>query len=178
MERQLTVKPQNPWPGRFIAAAIIQGAAIVALTGIIVIGSMYFIKPDVARVIAAGAAGTWLAFGYIIYILVAVIGVAVSAVFYHLLGARISSVFAWLHLALMNGGATVAAGMMMYAGYIGGAAGLPQVVGGGGLDPTHVHQLIGAYVQPIGIAVLFILVGVLCGGVGYILAYRKGSIKS
>jgi hypothetical protein len=45
-------------------------------------------KPDILfknRVIASGGAGTWFTFGYLIYIVVGVIGVAVSAIFYHYL---------------------------------------------------------------------------------------------
>jgi uncharacterized ion transporter superfamily protein YfcC len=41
------------------------------------------LKPEISRVIAAGGAGTWFTFGYIIYIVVGVIGVAVSALFYY-----------------------------------------------------------------------------------------------
>ena len=41
------------------------------------------LKPEVSSVIAAGGAGTWFTFGYIMYIVVGVIGVAVSAIFYY-----------------------------------------------------------------------------------------------
>jgi hypothetical protein len=36
---------------------------------------------------------------------------------------------AWIHLLLMNFGTAAAMGMLMYAGYIGGAAMLPENVG-------------------------------------------------
>jgi hypothetical protein len=36
-------------------------------------------------VIAAGGAGTWFTFGYVMYVVVGVIGVAVSAIFYYYL---------------------------------------------------------------------------------------------
>lgn len=163
----------NPWSRRFMVAAIIQGAGVVALTAALVIGSTFFMKPDIARVIAAGGAGTWFTFGYLIYIAVGVIGVAVSALFYHLLYVKISRALGWAHLILMNVGTSAAAGMMMYAGYIGGAAALPQAVGGAGLGQAQVHELIAPFVEPIGASILVILAGVLAGGVGYLMAYRK-----
>ena len=173
MERPSLFRSLNPWSGRFMAAAIVQGAGIVALTAILVIGSTSFMKPDIARIIAAGSAGTWFTFGYLIYIVVGVIGVAVSALFYHLQGVRISKAFAWTHLVLMNIGTSSAAGLMMYVGYIGGAASLPQAVGGGGLNPSQVHEIIAPFVEPIGASILVILIGVLAGGAGYLMAYRK-----
>ena len=144
----------SPWAKRFVAAAIIQGAIIVGLTGFIVLGEISFLTPGVSRAVAAGGAGTWFTFGYLIYISVGVISVAVSSIFYHVIridALRGSRVFAWVHLILMNVGISAAAGLMMYAGYIGGAAALPTAVGGQGLSPGQVHELIGGFVQPIGV---------------------------
>ena len=164
----------NCWPGRFMFAAIVQGGALVILTAILVIGSVSFMQPDVARVIAGGGVGTWFTFGYLTYMAVGVIAVAVSALFYHLLGARkIPGILAWIHLVLMNIGIAAAAGMMMYAGYAGGAAALPAAVGGRGLDAAHVHEIIAPYVGPIGGSILVVLVGVVAGGAGYLKAYRR-----
>ncbi len=70
------------WTKRFIIAAIVQGAIIVGLTLFIILGEISIIKPGISRVIASGGAGTWFTFGYIMYIVVGVIGVAVSALFY------------------------------------------------------------------------------------------------
>lgn len=158
-----------------MAAAIVQGAAIVALTAVMVLGQTSFMKPEVSRVIAAGGAGTWFTFGFVIYILVGVIGVAVSALFYQSLGTKVPRVTAWLHLVLMNAGVAAAAGMMMYAGYVGGAAALPQAAGGAGFDQGQVHELIVPFVEPIGAAILVLLAGVLVGGIGYLMAYRRAS---
>jgi hypothetical protein len=163
----------STWSGRFMMAAIVQGAVLVTLTAILVLGSISFMTPSVSRVIAGGGAGTWFTFGYLIYISVGVIGVAVSALFYHLLAAKIASAFGWAHLILMNVGASASAGMMMYVGYIGGAAALPQSVGGGGLDTANVHELISPFVDPIGASILVLLVGVLAGGAGYLMAYTR-----
>ncbi len=103
----------------------------------IILGQISIIKPDVSRVIAVGGAGTWFAFGYIMYIVVGVIGVAVSALFYLYLERvlkkqyrdyRGAKVAAWIHLILMNIGTVAAMGMLMFAGYAGGAAMLPASV--------------------------------------------------
>lgn len=172
---QTFLGPSNTWSRRFMATAIIQGAAIVTLTAVMVLGQASFVKPEVSRVIAAGGAGTWFTFGFLVYMLVGVLGVAVSALFYHLLGSKILRILAWIHLVLMNAGTTAAAGMMMYAGYVGGAAALPEAVGGLGLDAGQVHELIAPFVEPIGVAILVLLTGVLVGGVGYLMAYMKAS---
>jgi len=172
-----SARAMEPATKRFIAAAIIQGAGIVAFTIALIIGQATFMKPEVSRVIAAGGAGTWFTFGYIIYIVVGVVGVAVSALFYHLLANKnetiISKAFSWIHLALMNVGTTVGAGLMMYAGYMGGAAALPEGVGGQGLGAGEVHELIGQFVEPIAAAILVLCAGVVVGGIGFFLTYRR-----
>ena len=57
---------------------IIQGAIIVWLTVFLVLGQISILKQEVSRVISSGGAGTWFTFGYLSYIIVGVIGVAVS----------------------------------------------------------------------------------------------------
>ena len=134
MERRIIMKKElsntkqqqesSPWTKRFIAAAIIQGAIIVALTTFLVLSQASLLKPEISRVIAAGGAGTWFTFGYIIYIVVGVIGVAVSAIFYYYIenvlakqyDSTIAKALAWSHLVLMNLGTTAATSMLMYAG--------------------------------------------------------------
>jgi hypothetical protein len=165
----------NTWARRFVAAAIIQGAIIVGLTVFFVLGQISILKPEVSRVIASGGAGTWFTFGYLCYILVGVIGVAVSSVFYHYLAAsftRATSALAWVHLLLMNIGISAAAGMMMYAGYQGGAAMLPAAIGGRGFDAQQAHSIMAPFVEPIGVSILVLLAAVVAGGVAFLLGYR------
>lgn len=162
----------NPWSRRFMFAAILQGAGMVGLTILLVIGQASFMKPEVSRVIAAGGAGTWFTFGYLIYLIVGVIGVAVSAVFYGL-GTKFSTILAYLHLILMNVGIAFAAGLLMYVGYVGGAASLPPDVGGSGLDSGQVHEIIVPFVVPIAVSILVVTLGTVLGGLGYLLAYRR-----
>ncbi|CAN5814427.1 hypothetical protein BH23THE1_BH23THE1_12330 [soil metagenome] len=170
------------WTRRFITAAIVQGAIVVGLTVFLILGEISIIKPGISRVIASGGAGTWFTFGYIMYLVVGVIGVAVSALFYLYIervikkqykdhsGARIA---AWIHLILMNVGTTFAMGMLMLAGYAGGAAMLPTSVRGLGLNAGQAHEILAPFVEPIAIAILVLIFGVICGGIGFLIVSRK-----
>lgn len=73
----------------------------------------------------------------------------------------------------MNVGTTAATGMMMYAGYQGGAAMLPPALGGRGFDAVQAHGAIGSFVEPIAISILLILAGVMAGGAGFISSYQR-----
>jgi hypothetical protein len=177
-----TKQESSPWTKRFIAAAIIQGAIIVSLTAFLVLSQISFLKPEISRVIAAGGAGTWFTFGYIIYIVVGVIGVAVSALFYYYIESvlakqynktRVAKTLAWSHLVLMNVGTTAATGMLMYAGYVSGAATLPLSVGGKGFNQGQAHEILAPFVEPISIAILVLILGVLLGGIGFLLMYKS-----
>jgi heme/copper-type cytochrome/quinol oxidase subunit 1 len=169
------------WTDRFIYAAIIQGAIIVGLTIFLVLSQISFLIPEISRVIAAGGAGTWFTFGYIMYVLVGVMGVAVSALFYYYLekilgkpyNKSITNLLAWIHLLLMNIGTTVTMGMLMYAGYIGGAAMLPENVGGKGFNAGQAHQILAPFIEPISVSILILLLGIILGGVGFLLTYKS-----
>lgn len=173
------------WTSRFITAAILQGAIIVGLTVFIILEEISILEPGVSRVIASGGAGTWFTLGYVMYIVVGVIGVAVSALFYLYIervlkkqykdynGARI---VAWIHLILMNIGTTVAMGLLMLAGYRGGAAMLPTSVGGLGLDAGQAHEILAPFVEPIAIAILVLIFGIIGGGIGFLIVNRKKDI--
>jgi hypothetical protein len=174
------------WTNRFICAAIIQGAIIVGLTIFLVFSQISYLKPEISRVIAAGGAGTWFTFGYIMYVVVGVIGVAVSALFYYYLekilakpyNKRLTKLLAWTHLLLMNLGTTSAMGMLMYAGYIGGAAMLPQNVGGKGFNGAQAHEILAPFIEPISFAIMILLLGIILGGLGFLLTYNRKGTKS
>lgn len=185
-----SIGPDGPWTKRFMAAAIIQGAIVAGLAVFLVLGQVSFIKPEVSRVMAAGGAGTWFTFGLVMYIIVGVIGVAVSALFYHylenVLGKRISAgakALAWTHLVLMNVGTVAAMALLMYAGYLGGASMLPESVGGQGFNAGQTHEMLVPFVEPISVAILAIVAGVVAGGMGFLVTYRsqdhaKTSVKN
>lgn len=174
------------WTNRFIVAAIVQGSIIIGLTLFFVFSQISFLKPEISRVIAAGGAGIWLTFGYILYIVVGVLGVAVSALFYYYLekvlgkpyDKFLNKILAWIHLLLMNIGATVTMSMLMYAGYIGGASMLPKNSGGLGFNYGQAHQILVPFVDPIGVGITVLSIGVILGGIGFILTFiRKDTIE-
>jgi hypothetical protein len=184
MEKQVsnTKQGSSSWTKRFIVAAIIQGTVIVSLTAFLVLSQISLLKPEISRVIAAGGAGTWFAFGYIIYVVVGVIGVAVSALFYYYIEivlekqyntTRIGKALAWGHLVLMNIGTTAATGMLMYAGYVSGAAMLPLSVGGKGFNQGQAHEILAPFVEPISTAILVLILGVFLGGIGFLVMYKS-----
>jgi hypothetical protein len=171
-------KPNGTWTKRFMAAAIVQGAIVTGLTVFLVLGQASFMKPEVSRVMAAGGAGTWFTFGYVMYIIVGVMGVAVSALFYHylesVLGKRIkrgAKALAWTHLVLMNVGTVATTGLLMYAGYVGGASMLPQEVGGRGFNAGQAHEILVSFVEPISATILVIVAGIVAGGIGFLSTY-------
>jgi hypothetical protein len=179
MSRSALNQSNGTWTKRFMAAAIVQGAVVAGLTVFLVLGQISFIKPEVSRVMAAGGAGTWFTFGYVMYIIIGVMGVAVSALFYHylenVLGKRIrrsAKALAWTHLVLMNVGTAAAMGLLMYAGYLGGASMLPENVGGQGFSAGQAHEILAPFVEPISVAILVIVAGVVAGGIGFLATYR------
>lgn len=166
------------WSTRFIWAAIIQGLAATILTIPIVDP---YLSPPVSKVIAGGSAGTWFLVGYIMYIVVGVIAVGLTALFYYhfevSLGKTykgISNAFGWVHLALMNVGAAAAAYMLMYGGYVAGGGMLPVSEGGQGWTGLQAHvNVLAALVNPTGIAIAICGIGVLAGGIGFVLTYFR-----
>lgn len=169
------------WTRRFIATAIIQGLLVVILTLAVVVGQMY-VKPEVSRVIAFGSAGMWFTMGYIMYIVIGVIGTAVSALFYHYLENTLGLAYkgiarylAVLHLVLMNVGIVGATWLMMYGGYEGAKVMLPTNVGGLGLTAAEAHEILAPFVTPIAAFIIVLAVGVILGGVGFIMTYRTAN---
>jgi multisubunit Na+/H+ antiporter MnhC subunit len=166
----------SKWSNRFIWAAIIQGLIATLLTVPIV---MPWIKPSVAQVIASGGAGTWFLVGYAMYIVVGVVAVGLTALFYYHFEVSwnkpyrgLSNAFAWVHLVLMNVGAAAATLMLMYAGYFGERALMPLSEGGLALNAGQVHvQILSQFVDPVGYALIITGVGVLAGGIGFALNY-------
>ena len=165
----------SKWATRFIWAAIVQGFLALIITAIIVLP---IITPSASRVIAGGGAGTWFFVGYISYIIVGVMSVALTALFYFYLEGvlkktygSIANVLAALHLGLMNIGVIGSTWLLMLAGYAGGAGSLSVQSGGGGLNPGEIHSLIVGYPDPIGYFIIILGLGVLLGGLGYIITY-------
>jgi vacuolar-type H+-ATPase subunit I/STV1 len=168
--------------GLFLYAAIAQGAVAALITFLGAFGDQLGLYPvAVARVIAAGEAGTWFTVGYAMYIMVGVIAMAVTSLFYFYIEIvqgkpyrGVSKVFAWIHLVLGNVGVAGAAILTMVGGYLGGAAMQPMQSGGSGFNTGQVHvNILGFYTVPIAAFLAVALIGFALGGLGYILTMHQ-----
>lgn len=176
--------PQGKWAGRFIYAAIIQGIIAVIATLLIVEPLSYFninwyFSPS--RVIAGGGGGTWMFTGYISFLVVGVVAVAVTAIFYYYIESVLGKVYtglsnwlAWGHIVFMNVGVTGAMALMMYGGYLAGWAGTAAAAGGRGFTDLQIHETyLGQLVDPIGEFIILACIGALLGGLGFVLRSRS-----
>jgi len=174
---------QGKWAGRWIWAAVVQGAIVAIATLLITDPLTYFnVTPyfNPAMVIAAGGGGTWLFTGYILYLVVGVVAVAVTAIFYFYLEGVEGKVYhgftnylAWGHYVLMNVGVAASMGLMMYGGYLAGWAGAAVAEGGLGYTDYQIHvNYLSHYEDPIGGLVLVAVLGAILGGLGFVLRSR------
>ncbi len=165
---------------RFIWAAIIQGLFAVMWT-LFIVNPWYQLFGSVApsRMIALGSAGSWFTFGYLLYIIIGVIGVAVTALFYFYIEefqgkvySGYSNILAWLHFILMNVGVAASTWSLMYAGYEGGSyLAIHGVTNGTAIGYAHVN-ILSPWVNPIGYMVGLAALGALLGGLGYLIRSR------
>jgi len=171
---------ESKWATRFVWAAISQGALSAALTAFLILGELGFMNPPISLIISGSVLGVWIAIGYLGYLITGVVGMAVTALFYQYLEVNLKSLYkgaaksiAWLHLTLSNLGVIGASWTVMYAGYLGGIAGLPPTLGGQGLSVQQIETLIRSdLLLPIVIFAGLSVLGIVFGGLGYILVYR------
>jgi hypothetical protein len=175
---------QSKWASRFIWAAVIEGLFATIITVLVldplqyVTGVSYYFSP--AMVIAGGGGGTWFFTGYISFLVVGVVAMAVTAIFYFYIEGVMGKVYhgltnylAWAHLVLMNVGVAGSMFIMMYGGYLAGWAAGSTTSGGEGLNGLQIHeQILGRLVDPIGALILVAALGVILGGLGYIIRSR------
>jgi hypothetical protein len=174
-----SVASKSKWAERFIWAAVIQGL-IATIVTVLILDPLSYLNINLyyspAKVIAGGGGGTWMFTGYILYLVVGVVAVAVTALFYFYFEAiqgrvyrGVSNYLAWGHYLLMNIGVAGSMLIMMYGGYIAGW--MSASVSSGGLGYTagqiHVNDL-AIVEEPIGALVLMACVGALLGGLGFV----------
>ena len=171
---------ESRWATRFVWAAIVQGALGAALTGFFVLGETGYLSPPISLLISATIPGIWVALGYFAYIVIGVVGMAVTALFYQYLEVNLKSLYkgkfsalAWLHLILSNIGILGATWLVIYAGYLTGIATLPATLGGMGLSLKEVeNSVLARFLMPITAFASLTILGILLGGLGYILVYK------
>jgi hypothetical protein len=171
--------PTSTWANRFVFAAVLQGLLALGLTAYFLYNAVYG-TPAASRIVAGGGAGTWLTVGYLGYLVMGLVGTAVTAQMYRHLEAYMAKpvtgrarAFPWLHLILWNVGVTGATWLMMHAGYRGGAAAIGTQFGGLGYNPVQVHGIMSAYPLWIALAMAVALAGAFLGIVGYLLVWAR-----
>ena len=168
------------WVDRFIIAAIIQGAVITIMALVIVIIQMTNSQINIIQYLSLSFEGTakWFFLG-IIFHLIIIIAVAVTALFYSHLEitlkkkfSRKLNVLAAIHLVGMNVGGAGSMMIMTYAGLAG--TGLLTVFSEGKLGPKY-PAIMDSFIEPIGGFITLLAMGVMCGGMCFVLAYRSNT---
>ncbi len=167
--------------GFFLYAAVIQGGIAAVITFLGAFGDQVGLFPmAVARVIAGGAAGTWFIMGYVTYLVVGVVAMAVTSLFYFFIVSvqgksynGLAKGLSWVHLGLSNVGVAGAALAAMWGGYWGAVAMSPKAVGGLGGTVANAHEVLVVVEGPIAAFLVIALIGFFAGGIGYLLALRS-----
>jgi len=174
----------SKFAGLFLYAAIIQGAIAVVITFLGALGNTIGLLPvAVAHIIAGGSAGTWFVMGYLTYLIVGVVAMAVTSLFYYFIESVQAKPYkgaakglAWIHLAFSNIGVAGAALLAMWGGYWGGVAITPTSGGGlGGTAYTAHVMALGPVEYPIVGFLILAIIGFFAGGLGYLIAMRSRS---
>jgi hypothetical protein len=171
---------ESKWATRFVWAAIFQGALVSLLTLFLVLGEVGFLHPSVSLLINTTVPGIWIALGYFAYLIVGVVGMAVTALFYQYLEVNLKSPYtggakslAWIHLILSNVGIIGATVLIIYAGYVTGVATLPTSLGGLGMTMGDVEGMVlRQFLLPIAAFVSLTILGIMLGGLGYVIVYK------
>lgn len=177
----------SKWSSRFIWAAIAQGLIAAIVTLLIVEPQSYFgvnsyFSP--AKVIAGGGGGIWMFTGYVLYLVVGVVAVAVtSMIYFYIEGIQgktyhgLSNLLAWGHYLFMNIGVAGSMLLMMYGGYIAGYDGTAVSAGGLGYTDLQIHVTdLGRLENWIGFLVLVAILGAVLGGLGFVVRSRQTEV--
>jgi len=168
------------WADRFIKAAIMQGGIIATMSLVILGMQITFTQVNIMQYLSLSFDGPakWFFLGIIFY-LIMVVAVAVTALFYIHLEIHLKKKFskacktlASIHLVGMNVGGTGAMLLMTFAGLTG--SGVLSLFSEGKIGPQN-PDIMNSFIEPIGGFVALLAIGVICGGMCFILAYRKSS---
>jgi hypothetical protein len=167
----------SAWSNRFIISAIVQGAIITGLTLSFVAAQTLTSRINIIEFLSLSFEGPakWIFLGYIFY-MVLIVAIAVTAVFYsHLevsMGRRIRgfrSCIACVHLVGMNIGGAATTITMIFAGLAGSGV-LGVIVGGSDLLQENT-AIMDQFIAPIGIFTVVLSIGVISGGLVYVMTY-------
>jgi hypothetical protein len=172
---------QSKMAGLFIYAAIVQGAIAAGVTFLGAYGDQIGLLPmSVARVIAGGGAGSWFNMGYLVYLIVGIVAIAVTSLFYFYIETvqgktykGIAKALSWIHLVLGNIGVAGASLAAMWGGYWAAQRVAPTSSGGLGAPAGEAHLVLVVVELPIAAFIALALLGFFAGGLGYLLAMRS-----
>lgn len=168
----------SKWANRFIIAAILQGGVITIMAIVIVVIQMTYTQVNIIQYLSLSFEGTakWFFLGIIFYLII-VLAVAVSALFYSHLEitlkkkfSKVSNALAAIHLIGMNVGGAGAMITMAFAGLAG--TGLLTIFTEGKIGPKY-PAIMDSFIEPIGGFIAILAFGVICGGIGFVLAFRS-----
>ena len=176
---------RSSWAGRFIGLTFAMGGVAWLVIALLVLGNVlagtgnYALGPASSRIVAGGGAGSWFTQGLLSFLLIGIVGMGLSALFYDHVEIRLGSPLtgwrtaaAWIHWALGGLGSAAASLLMMWGGFNAGAALLPTNQGGLGQNTTYVHvNILNPIVIPIAALMGVALLGYLIGGIGLATAW-------
>jgi hypothetical protein len=170
---------KTTWGNRFIASAIIQGG-VMTLIALSMVGTQFIFanKLNVIQFLSLSFEGPakWFFLGIIFY-LIFIVAIAVTAIFYIHLEVNLKrkifgivTVLAWIHLIGMNIGGPLATILMIFAGLSG--SGIISIFTEGKIGQQNV-EILNALIVPISVSIGILSIGVICGGLTYLLTYIK-----
>src|SRR5918992_1758923 len=170
--------PKTKWGNRFIIAAIIQGGIITGMALGTITFQLLTTDVDIIQFLSLSFEGPakWFFIGVILY-LILIVAIAVTAVFYNHLEinlkrkfSKVSNILAWIHLFGMNIGGAGTTILMIFAGLAG--SGVLSLLIEGELG-NQVEAILTSFIPPIAFFIVMLSIGVICGGIAYIMAYRS-----
>ena len=168
------------WIDKFIISAIIQGGIITVMSFVIVGFQATHTEINLIQYLSNTFEGTakWFFIGIIFYLII-VVAIAVTGLFYNHLEINLKRKFsgglkalAWIHLIGMNVGGAGAMLYMIFAGLAG--TGVLSLFTEGTLGKQNL-AIMDSFIEPIGAFIGFLGIGVICGGIGFVIAYRHKS---
>jgi hypothetical protein len=169
---------KTKWGNRFIIAAIIQGGIITGMALGTVAFQLLTTDVDIIQFLSLSFEGPakWFFIGIILY-LILIVAIATTAVFYNHLEinlkrkfSKVSNILAWIHLFGMNIGGAGTTILMIFAGLAG--SGVLSLFVEGKLGNQDV-AILTSFIPSIAIFIVMLSIGVICGGIAYIMAYRS-----
>lgn len=183
----------SSWATRFIGMTFIMGGVAWLVLMILLIGNVlagmtppsYALGPASSRIVAGGGGGTWFVMGLLSFLLVGIVGLGMSALFYQYLETSLRApiagwrtIAAWVHLLVGGLGAAAASLLMTYGGYTAGIAALDTDYGGWEQGSFWIHtNVLGPLVLPIATLMGLALLGYLVGGIGIVTAWWSSRSK-